>query len=52
MYGFGFSILYLTPAWAAKLQTTSNCSVSNKSPKLILSTKSILENLNLLYLVL
>ena len=23
IYAFGFSILYLTPAWAAKLQTLS-----------------------------
>ena len=30
MYAFGFSIEYLTPACAAKLQTTSNCSCLNR----------------------
>ena len=37
-------MLYLTPAWAAKLHTTSNCSCLNKLSILSWSTRSILEN--------
>ena len=44
MYAFGFSMEYLTPAWAARLQTTSNCSCLNKISILSWSTRSILEN--------
>ena len=44
MYDLGFSMEYRTPAWAARLQTTSNCSCLNKLSIISWSTRSILEN--------